>query len=400
MGLIDFLLDQKRSFELKPRPEDEQDKPNLPPEVTSISKELSEYLNHRISKTESVDLSISIQCFTEKVQKMARIVSIEDISDIVQNFYRTQRKRLEAHSNISTLSEDEQHHICELTERYIMICCYSPLFCPFTSDDEEQDLNIQGRIKSLKWITPQHLSCPFKDTDPGVKGLFFLAIKEILEVDGFKAPHDKLASIMRCSQKIFTILQAGDGYAVSADEFLTSLIFILLKANPPRIISNVNYISRFRNEVLSRSGEEGYYFTSLCCALSFIQNLTAASLNLPQLEFDSYMSGEEVPPGSWKGSLLVCEGVQTMNHNLKTLANLTLQHNKLTADYNTLEKDMLEFQTSVADEVETIMDTIPFNIREQRHCVALHTDQIHMLEQSFSFEIPEMINLESSSILC
>ena len=98
--------------------------------------------------------------------------------------------------------------------------------------------------RSLKWITSEHLDCPFKETDPGVKDLIYLAINDILQVDGCKAPKDKLASVVRCSKKIFSILQAGDLYAPSADDFLTTLIFILLKANPPRIISNVNYITR------------------------------------------------------------------------------------------------------------------------------------------------------------
>lgn len=73
--------------------------------------------------------------------------------------------------------------------------------------------------------------------------------------------------------------------------------------------SNINFITRFANEARLRSGEEGYYFTNLCCALNFIESLTAASLNLPQAEFDSFMSGD-IPPGSWGATLIMCEGVQ------------------------------------------------------------------------------------------
>ena len=53
--------------------------------------------------------------------------------------------------------------------RYIMICCYKPLFCPYTTPDEEEDLMIQGKIRSLNWVTAAHLECPFKETAPEVR---------------------------------------------------------------------------------------------------------------------------------------------------------------------------------------------------------------------------------------
>ena len=49
-----------------------------------------------------------------------------------------------------------------------MICCYKPLFCPYTTPDEEEDLMIQGKIRSLNWVTAAHLECPFKETAPEV----------------------------------------------------------------------------------------------------------------------------------------------------------------------------------------------------------------------------------------
>ena len=94
-------------------------------------------------------------------------------------------------------------------------------------------------------MTAAHLDCPFKETAQDVRDLIYLAINDILELDGSKAPQDKLASVVRCSKKIFTVLKAGECNVGSADDFLPSLIFILLKANPPRIMSNINFITRF-----------------------------------------------------------------------------------------------------------------------------------------------------------
>ena len=94
-------------------------------------------------------------------------------------------------------------------------------------------------------MTGAHLECPFKETAPDVRDLIYLAINDILELDGSKAPQDKLASVVSCSKKIFTVLQAGgDCNVASADDFLPSLIYIILKANPPRIMSNINFITR------------------------------------------------------------------------------------------------------------------------------------------------------------
>jgi len=351
---------------VKSRSPTRSDKPSLPPEAKTISKEFADYLSPRVKKAGIADLSRNIQSFIEKVHKRVEVLPIEEISVMVQNFYQALSRRLEVHENFSGLSEDERNHICDLTERYIMVCCYKPLFCPFSSEDEDKDLEIQARIRSLNWVTAAHLECPFKETASDVRDLIYLAINDILELDGSKAPQDKLGSVVSCSKKIFTLLQAGDCNVASADDFLPSLIYILLKANPPRIMSNINFITRFSNEARLRSGEEGYYFTNLCCGLSFVENMTAASLNLPQGEFDSYMSGEAIPPGSWEASLLMCEGIQTMSHNLKTLSDLSELQTKIMSDMEVMEKDMIEFQSSVSAEVEKVLARTTYTIREPK----------------------------------
>lgn len=48
----------------------------------------------------------------------------------------------------------------------------------------------------------------------------------------------------------------------SADSFMPMLIYVVLQANPEHLVSNVQYILRFRNQE-KLGGEAGYYLSSL-----------------------------------------------------------------------------------------------------------------------------------------
>jgi hypothetical protein len=65
------------------------------------------------------------------------------------------------------------------------------------------------------------------------------------------------------------------------------LIFVVLRANPDNMLSNVEYINRFRNPE-KLSGEAGYYLSSLQGAIAFIETMDASSLsNITQDEFET-----------------------------------------------------------------------------------------------------------------
>ena len=71
----------------------------------------------------------------------------------------------------------------------------------------------------------------------------------------------------------------------SADSFLPLLILLLLRANPPHLYSNIQYIQRFRSPE-RLSGEGGYYLNSLEAAVGWVESIEKGVLSCSEEDFD------------------------------------------------------------------------------------------------------------------
>ncbi|RUS24915.1 hypothetical protein BC938DRAFT_472910, partial [Jimgerdemannia flammicorona] len=168
-------------------------------------------------------------------------------------------------------------------------------FSPSTTDDKERDEILHQKISIFRWVTEEHLDIPITQHN---ESFLTFAQSELLKINNYKAPRDKLICILNSCKVIFGLIKhvEGDG---GADKFLPILIYVVLKANPPQLISNVQvalrdnhalchlfrYISRFRNPEYLQS-ESGYYLTNLMGAVAFIETMEAKSLSISQEEFD------------------------------------------------------------------------------------------------------------------
>lgn len=238
---------------------------------------------------------------------------------------------------------------------------YRVVFCPATTDDEARDLENQKRIRSFNWISPQHLDAAINADNEKVQQLIEDAQQDLVEINTKRAPQDKLACVAQCCKNIFKIIHLSTpaGGAVSADDFLPCLIYVVLKANPTMLHSNVQYISRFCNPNKLMMGEAGYYFTNLCCALSFIEKLDAQALSMTQEEFNRNMYGDETDSSEQNKPNpeppVMCKGLELMKTNLEMLGALRERQMKLKEDALVLQEQMTEFRNNVIKEVDAIL---------------------------------------------
>ncbi|KAA8586532.1 hypothetical protein FQN60_000368 [Etheostoma spectabile] len=224
---------------------------------------------------------------------------------------------------------------------------------------------------ALHWVTIQMLCVSMDEEIPEVSENVVKAITDIIEMDSKRVPRDKLGCITHCSKQIFSAIRTTKNEPASADDFLPALIYIVLKANPPRLQSNIQYITRFCNPSRLMSGEDGYYFTNLCCAVAFIEKLDAQSLNLSPEEFERYMSGQASPrctssEGDWAHAdpapTATNPALAQLNHNLEVLSGLSSRQETLMEAARSLQADLLAWPQSVQREVNGILEKYPLEV--------------------------------------
>ncbi|XP_051540384.1 rab5 GDP/GTP exchange factor-like isoform X3 [Myxocyprinus asiaticus] len=337
-------------------------------ETDCVSRDFGEFLKtlHKPGR----EIQKQSRAFIESMGSK-KDLSAEELSECVQDFYQNMSDRLLNHFKGSS---EKVERVMDQVEKYIMTRLYKSVFCPETSDDEKKDLTTQHRIRALHWVTIQMLCVPVDEEITEVSDSVVKAITDIIEMDSKRVPRDKLACITSCSKHIFNAIMVTKNEPASADDFLPTLIYIVLKANPPRLQSNIQYITRFCNPSRLMTGEDGYYFTNLCCAVAFIEKLDAQSLNLSPEEFERYMSGQASPrrqdnPAWPQTGSRINPALSQIHHNLSVLSNLEKRQQQVIEGAQSLQTELAEWQDSVAREVQEILERYPLEIKPRASAI-------------------------------
>ncbi|CAF1465297.1 unnamed protein product [Adineta steineri] len=334
----------------------------------------SKHLDLMTTDDARIDIKSQVKTFANNFQKKCSNKNIH-IDTLIQDygtFKDTIKKRIQTNSIYRDESEDLIHRVRDYVEKIIFSKNYSLIFNRIATECEEQDLSIQNRISSLHWVTPTMLDAVLNENTSNVGETLYKAINALIELDSKTTPQGKILSIMECKLFIEEALRTCSGITINADCFLPALIYVVLKAKPPRLHSNIEFLSQFSQP----SGEQLYYLANLDSAVRFIELLQAEHLGLSANDFSLYMRGEPILPSRF---------VPLFDYPLENNSSIE-QLRKITIDFSEIEH-----RSGKVDE----------NIQDfKKRLTQLVTDTNELLNGSYKrysyFEqIPQLANIDT-----
>ncbi|CRG98924.1 vacuolar protein sorting-associated protein 9, putative [Plasmodium relictum] len=202
--------------------------------------------------------------------------------------------------------------------------------------------------------------------------------------NNFNNSNDNLNENLKISKKylnIDTIIESDDELLPCADEVLPVLIFVIIKTNPPELISNIAYIQNFRHPSHFVS-EEAYSFTQFCSGIEFIKELGKTTfLNISEEEYKKKVSeAEKLYLNEVKESN---KKLQEAAGKLNELIKLSNEKNLYSNIANKIESLNLNFEkTENLDSLS--ISNLPSFFEEYKILVKLKNDILKEVQDHFS----------------
>lgn len=151
----------------------------------------------------------------------------------------------------------------------------------------ERDVAMHERLCALRHLTPADLGVAPPFGEAATEG-WAPPIEQLRRLGQHRAPKDKVMLLVNASRlierrlnkisRLHARLDAGRSTVrhIGADEYFPVLVYAVLQANPPQLLSTVTFIARFRSPEALRS-LEGCYFTHFRAAVAFLESFEEAA---------------------------------------------------------------------------------------------------------------------------
>ncbi|XP_014203892.1 GTPase-activating protein and VPS9 domain-containing protein 1 isoform X2 [Copidosoma floridanum] len=210
-----------------------------------------------------------VQRFNEEFKKLT---VADEKQDLVDTFLNKLHKEMENDLIWQTASLNHLELARIVVERTLMALVYQNALFPNGDGDIHRDHVFHDHIKKLaKIVTPNHkdlripkiyhYECPWP-----------WAQAELGVISAYKTPRDKLQCVLRCATTIMNLLSMASERGIpAADDLIPVLVYVIIKTNPPALLSTIQYVNSFYGNQLE--GEEQYWWTQFCSAVEFIKTM-------------------------------------------------------------------------------------------------------------------------------
>jgi hypothetical protein len=179
----------------------------------------------------------------------------------------------------------------------------SSVLLPQLERDQERDVIIWRRIESLWWFSSVHLDVAWGG-DEADQFDWSPATTKLVELTKVRAPADKIACLLSCFRQVSECLsqlveqlggRSPSKASLSADDILPAVILVLVKANPPKLFSHVNYALAYQRP--TRLDPEAQYFVvTLTSAAQYLLDMNHAQLGMKKEDFQHLLLQPRPPP--------------------------------------------------------------------------------------------------------
>lgn len=128
----------------------------------------------------------------------------------------------------------DEENVKEGWEKLVMAKCFDVVFGGVNNEESRTNETLSKKITAYSWIEERHLDISLNFS----LGLEIIQA-ELLRINGFRSPRDKLVILQNVIQLIVDLIQKKSGNESNSDMLLQTLILVIIRANPPNLISNI-----------------------------------------------------------------------------------------------------------------------------------------------------------------
>lgn len=243
----------------------------------------------------AADLVRSIKSFIKHFDERNNQGHPEDLetdSAIVQSFYEKMEPIYRSHV-IWRSAPQTLPSAMEGLEKYVMSKLWQRTFgC--TREERDRDERYLRLTDALNFVDLGTLMGTEVKAD---ELLLHSAIEELVRMDRYKAPRDKLVCLVNVKTFVENIVSsaARSGASIGgADAFFPVFLLVVIRARMPHLASNIEYIKRFRGKP-RLYGQFDYMLCNLESAAMYLDTVDWRHLHLSKDEFLARLSAAGIP---------------------------------------------------------------------------------------------------------